>query len=443
MTASLMEGWNAALKARRLVCIGVGRVRSGMSRDATLAGVARRGLPCKVLNSLRLDMSTRLHTLHAAGQSLWLDYIDRTMLSNGDLARRISEDALTGMTSNPTIFEKALAEGVAYDAQVASLPTAFSDRDVFEAVASTDVRDACDRFRSVYDATHAVDGYVSLEVSPELARDADGTVAEAIKLWALVDRPNLMIKVPGTPEGANAVRRLIAAGINVNVTLLFAIDAHARVIDAYVGGLEDRAAAGHAIDRIASVASFFVSRVDSAIDKKLDTMAAADAANADALRALKGKAAIANAKLAYRLFTQSFAGSRWATLSAQGARVQRPLWASTSTKSAAYRDVIYVEELVGTDTVNTLPPATLEAFRDHGETLPQSVASDLDGATRTLAALEAFGISLAAVTDTLLAEGVASFEQSFVTLLAGIARKRAALTEPASPASGVTAVVSH
>ena len=390
-------------------------------------------------------MSTRLHTLHAAGQSLWLDYIDRTMLSNGDLARRISEDALTGMTSNPTIFEKALAEGVAYDAQVASLPASMSDREVFEAVASTDVREACDRFRSVYDATHAVDGYVSLEVSPDLARDADGTVSEAMKLWALVDRPNLMIKVPGTPEGATAVRRLIAAGINVNVTLLFAIDAHARVIEAYIGGLEDRAAAGHAIDRIASVASFFVSRVDSAIDKKLDTMAAADAANAnaDALRALKGKAAIANAKLAYRLFTQAFAGARWAALSAKGARVQRPLWASTSTKSAAYRDVIYVEELVGTDTVNTLPPATLEAFRDHGETRPQSVASDLDGATRALAALEAFGISLAAVTDTLLAEGLASFEHSFVTLLAGIARKRAALGQPASLASGVTAVVSH
>lgn len=388
-------------------------------------------------------MSTRLHTLHAAGQSLWLDYIDRVMLSNGDLARRISEDALTGMTSNPTIFEKALAEGVAYDAQVASLPASLSDREVFEAVAATDVRDACDKFRPVYDATHAVDGYVSLEVSPDLARDADGTVTEAMKLWALVDRPNLMIKVPGTPEGANAVRRLIAAGVNVNVTLLFAIDAHARVIEAYIAGLEDRAATGQPIDRIASVASFFVSRVDSAIDKKLDTMAAADAANADALRALKGKAAIANAKLAYQLFTETFAGPRWAALAAKGARVQRPLWASTSTKSAAYRDVIYVEELVGTDTVNTLPPATLEAFRDHGETRPQSVTTGLEEAKRALSALEAFGISLAQVTDTLLVEGLASFEQSFVTLLAGIARKRAALGQSDSLASGVTAVASH
>ncbi len=388
-------------------------------------------------------MSTRLHTLHAAGQSLWLDYIDRAMLSNGDLARRISEDALTGMTSNPTIFEKALADGVSYDAQVASLPSTFTDREVFESVAATDVRDACDRFRSVYDATHAVDGYVSLEVSPDLARDTEGTVTEALKLWALVDRPNLMIKVPGTPEGADAVRRLIAAGVNVNVTLLFAIDAHATVIESYLAGLEERAVAGRPIDRIASVASFFVSRVDSAIDKTLDAMAAADATNADALRALKGKAAIANAKLAYRLFTEAFAGPRWAPLAAKGAHVQRPLWASTSTKNPSYRDVIYVEALVGPDTVNTLPPATLEAFRDHGETRAASVTADLEGATRALEALEARGVSLAAVTDTLLAEGLASFEQSFVTLLAGIARKRAALGQSASPASGVTAVVSH
>jgi len=372
-----------------------------------------------------------------------LDYIDRAMLSNGDLARRIREDALTGMTSNPTIFEKALAEGVAYDAQVASLPAAFSDRDVFEAVAATDVRDACDRFRSVYDATQAVDGYVSLEVSPDLARDAEGTVTEALKLWALVDRPNLMIKVPGTPEGAQAVRRLIAAGLNINVTLLFAVDAHARVIEAYIAGLEERAAAGHPIDRIASVASFFISRVDSAIDKKLDALAAADRANGDALRALKGQAAIANAKLAYRLFTDSFAGPRWGALAATGARVQRPLWASTSTKSAAYRDVLYVEELIGPDTVNTLPPATLEAFRDHGEVRPLSVAGNLDGASTLLAALETHGVSMDAVTDTLLTEGLASFEQSFVTLLAGIARKRASLAGSTSHAFGVPAVATH
>jgi transaldolase len=382
-------------------------------------------------------MSTRLHTLHAAGQSLWLDYIDRTMLGNGDLTRRIREDELTGMTSNPTIFEKALAEGSAYDAQLRQLSADLSDRQAFEMVATTDVRNACDAFRGVYDSTKGVDGYVSLEVAPDLARDAAGTVAEAKHLWQVVDRPNLMIKVPGTPEGAVAIRELIAAGINVNVTLLFAIEAHAKVIDAYIEGLEQRAAAGLPIDRIASVASFFVSRVDSAIDKQLETMAIADESKASALRALQGKAAIANAKLAYRLFTASFSGARWNALSARGARVQRPLWASTSTKNPAYRDVIYVEELIGPDTVNTLPPATLEAFRDHGE-VRQSVTTDVGGAERTLAALEAAGVSLEAVTDKLLVEGLASFEQSFVTLLAGLARKRASLASAAAPV-GATA----
>lgn len=371
-------------------------------------------------------MSTRLHALHNAGQSLWLDYIDRVMLANGDLTRRIAEDALTGMTSNPTIFEKALAEGAAYDEQLATVDTAASDREAFFTLAATDVRNACDAFLGVYERTAAVDGYVSLEVSPDLARDAAGTVAEARRLWAIVDRPNLMIKVPGTVEGAEAIRQLIADGINVNVTLLFAVEAHARVIEAYLAGLEQRAAAGLPIDRIASVASFFVSRVDSAIDKQLGQMAAADASRAGTLLALQGKAAIANAKLAYRLFSASFSGSRWDALAARGARVQRPLWASTSTKNPAYRDVIYVEELIGPDTVNTLPPATLEAFRDHGE-VRQSVTEGVAEAERTLAALEANGVALQQVTDTLLAEGLASFEQSFVTLLAGLARKRAAL----------------
>jgi transaldolase len=372
-------------------------------------------------------MSTRLHALHAAGQSLWLDYIDRAMLRNGDLARRIREDALTGMTSNPTIFEKALAEGDAYDAQLAALPAGLDDRDAFFALAASDVRDACDAFRGVYDATQAVDGYVSLEVSPDLARDAAGTVAEARRLWAAVDRPNLMIKVPGTVEGAEAIRQLITDGINVNVTLLFALDAHARVIEAYVAGLEARVAAGLPVDRIASVASFFISRVDSAVDKALAGRGAALPEQAAACAALQGKAAIANARLAYRLVQQAFAGPRWEPLAAAGARLQRPLWASTSTKNPAYRDVLYVEELVGPDTVNTLPPATLEAFRDHGEVRPGSVTEAVDGALGTLAALEAHGIALAEVTDTLLREGLAAFELSFVTLLAGLRAKRAAL----------------
>lgn len=383
-------------------------------------------------------MSNRLHALHAIGQSLWLDYIDRTMLANGDLERRIREDALMGMTSNPTIFEKALAEGSSYDAQLATVATNTSDRDAFELVATTDVRNACDKFRGVYDATNGVDGYVSLEVAPDLALDAERTVAEARKLWAIVDRPNLMIKVPGTPEGAEAIRRLIADGINVNVTLLFSIDAHERVAEAFIKGLEDRAAAGKSVSKIASVASFFVSRVDSTIDKQLDTMAAAekDDARKSALLALRGKAAIANAKLAYRLFTQKFSGARWDALSSKGALAQRPLWASTSTKNPSYRDVIYVEELAGPDTVNTLPPATLEAFRDHGEA---RVAVDVgvDEAERVLAQLEAHGVSLKKVTDQLLKEGLASFEQSFVTLQAGLERKRAALRADSSKGANV------
>ncbi len=381
-------------------------------------------------------MSNRLQALHAIGQSLWLDYIDRTMLANGDLERRIREDFLTGMTSNPTIFEKALAEGNAYDAQLAALPANTSSRDAFELVATTDVRSACDKFRGVYEATNGADGFVSLEVPPDLAGDADQTVSEAKKLWAVVDRPNLMIKVPGTVEGADAIRRLIADGINVNVTLLFAIDAHARVIEAFIKGLEERSASGKSIAKISSVASFFVSRVDSAIDKQLNTLASTetDSSRKAALLALRGKAAIANAKLAYRLFTNSFSGARWDALSSKGALVQRPLWASTSTKNPDYRDVIYVEELAGPNTVNTLPPATIEAFRDHGEA---RVAVDVgvDEAERIIAQLEVHGISLKSVTDKLLHDGVASFEQSFVTLQAGLERKRAALSASSTGAT--------
>lgn len=386
-------------------------------------------------------MSTRLHKLHAAGQSLWLDYIDREMLDNGDLARRIRDDALTGMTSNPSIFEKALAEGTAYDPQLRSLPASVTDLEAFDTVATTDVRRACDAFRAVYDETDGADGFVSIEVSPDLAHDTAGTVAEAHRLWNIVNRPNLMVKVPGTVEGAAAVQSLIADGINVNITLLFAIDAHARVIEAYIAGLEQRVAAGSAINRIASVASFFVSRVDSAIDKQLDAMIKDHRGDAEALKALMGKAAIANAKMAYRLFTTSFQGARWQALTAEGARVQRPLWASTSTKNPTYRDVMYVEELIGANTVNTLPPATLEAFRDHGEVRESSVTANLAEADRTLAALESAGVSLQAVTDRLLTEGLASFEKSMLTLVAGLSDKRQQLASPHS--AGVSAIAGN
>lgn len=371
-------------------------------------------------------MTTRLHALRDAGTAPWLDYIERSMLHSGELARRIRDDALMGMTSNPTIFEKALADGSAYDAELSSLPVDWSARACFERLATTDVQDACDAFAEVYARTNAGDGYVSLEVGPDLAHDAAGTVAEAHRLWSAVNRPNLMIKVPGTPAGAEAVQQLIADGLNVNVTLLFSIDAHARVIDAYLAGLDARVAAGQPVDRIASVASFFVSRVDAAIDATLAKRAAAEPAHKTALDALLGKAAIANAKLAYRLFTERFSGARWDALAAHGARVQRPLWASTSTKNPAYRDVLYVEALIGPDTVNTLPPATLEAYRDHGET-SRTVDVALAEADAQMIALGALGVDLNAVTDRLLHEGLASFAKSFDTLLSGLTAKRAQL----------------
>ncbi|HUO52669.1 MAG TPA: transaldolase [Gemmatimonadaceae bacterium] len=373
-----------------------------------------------------------LHALHEAGQSIWLDYIDRTLLHSGELERRIADEALTGMTSNPTIFEKALAEGTAYDAQLAAAPAGLSAQERFELVATTDVRDACDRFRAVYERTQGGDGYVSIEVSPASAHDEGATVREAERLWAMVGRPNVMIKVPGTAAGARATRALIARGINVNVTLLFAIEAHGAVIEAYQAGLEDRVRAGLPVDRVASVASFFVSRVDTEIDKRLSAMRAAAAPTAAArIDALMGRAAVANAKLAYALFRERFSGARWSALAAAGARVQRPLWASTSTKNPAYRDVVYVEELIGPDTVNTMPPATLTAFRDHG-VVRRTVDRDLAAERARLAELEAMGIPMRGVTDQLLAEGLASFAKSFDTLIARLDAKSRALAGAAA-----------
>ena len=370
----------------------------------------------------------RLQRLHDAGQSIWLDFIDRTILRNGDLARRIQNDALTGMTSNPTIFEKALAEGTAYDEQLAGAPAGNTAMYLFELVETTDVRDACDIFMPVYRATNGGDGYVSIEVSPGSAHSAADTIAEAHRLWAMVDRPNVMIKVPGTAEGSMAVRALIADGINVNITLLFAIAAHARVIEAYIAGLEDRSRAGKPIDHIASVASFFVSRVDTEIDKRLNVLGeTSDAAAQAVILALRGKAAVANAQLAYKLFLDQFSTPRWATLAAAGARKQRPLWASTSSKNPAYRDVLYVEQLIGPDTVNTMPPATIDAFRDHGETA-RTVDADFAAAQRAIDELAKVGIDMTEVTDKLLAEGLSSFQKSFESLTAGLEKKKALLT---------------
>ena len=376
----------------------------------------------------------RLQELHDAGQSIWLDSIDRRILHDGELDRRIRDDALTGMTSNPTIFQKALASSNAYDEQITEAEEIDAVRDaedrrgltvgqVFYLLETTDVRDACDHFAGVYSSTRGADGYVSIEVSPGVAGSRDATVTEARGLWKTVDRPNVMVKVPGTPEGAPAVRTLIAEGINVNITLLFGIDAHERVIDAYIEGLEERVKKRQPIDGIASVASFFVSRVDTEIDKRLDALIAkAPQPEKERLEMLKGRAAIANAKLAYRLFTQKFAGPRWEALAKQGARVQRPLWASTSTKNPKYRDVMYVEELIGPDTVDTMPPATIDAFRDHG-VVERTVDKKIAAAEGLLKEIEAVGISLKEVTDKLLDDGIASFQKSFDELIAGLEAK--------------------
>ncbi|HJR62891.1 MAG TPA: transaldolase [Gemmatimonadaceae bacterium] len=364
-----------------------------------------------------------LRELHDAGQSIWLDFIDRSLLRSGELERRIARDSLSGMTSNPTIFEKALAEGHEYDEQVAIAAPHHSAWQLFELIETDDVRAACDVFRPVYESASGGDGFVSIEVSPAAANDAESTVAEAHRLWEMVSRPNVMIKVPGTEQGALAVRRLIGDGVNVNITLLFSLDAYARVIEAYLGGLEDRAARGQPLAGIASVASFFVSRVDTEVDRRIDGLLSTSTGDgARRLAALKGRAAVANARLAYALFRARFAGSRWDALATRGARLQRPLWASTSTKNPAYRDVKYVEELIGPDTVNTMPPATLEAFRDHG-VVARTVDADLDEARSVLAELESSGIGMRDVTDKLLVDGIASFRSSFDGLIARLGEK--------------------
>lgn len=372
--------------------------------------------------------NNKLEELHGVGQSIWLDSIDRRILQNGELDKRIRDDALTGMTSNPTIFQKALASGDAYDAQLSEAEEKnLTSWELFELLETTDVRDACDHFAGVFSSSRGSDGYVSIEVSPGVSNSADATVEEAQRLWKTVNRPNVMVKVPGTKEGAVAVRRLIAAGVNVNITLLFAIEAHERVIEAYLAGLEDRVAAGKPIDGIASVASFFVSRVDTEVDKRLDEkIASASQPEKERLALLKGRAAIANAKLAYRLFRQKFSGPRWEKLAKQGARLQRPLWASTSTKNPAYRDVMYVEELIGPDTVDTMPPATIDAFRDHG-VVDRTVDRKVAAAEAVLKEIETAGISIRDVTEKLLVDGIASFQKSFDELIAGLESKMGSL----------------
>ena len=371
----------------------------------------------------------RLKQLEQFGQSVWLDYVRRDLLTGGGLKKLIADDGVKGVTSNPAIFEKAIAEGAEYrDALHAATRSGETDPErIYERVAIGDIAMAADQLADVHEAAGGHDGFVSLEVSPRLAHDTDATVAEAQRLWRAVNRRNLMIKVPATPAGLPAVERLIAEGINVNVTLLFAVDVYREVAQAYRRGLEQRARAGQAVDRVASVASFFVSRIDTAVDGTLERRVA-EAKNIDercTFEALRGKAAIANARLAYAAYLELKAGEPWRALQARGARTQRVLWASTGTKNRAYPDTLYVDELIGPDTVNTMPPATLEAFRHHG-TPQERLMGGPQEASDVMARLAAAGIDMNAVTGQLLDDGVRLFDEAYSRLLAAIQRARRA-----------------
>jgi transaldolase/glucose-6-phosphate isomerase len=369
-----------------------------------------------------------LQKLAAAGQSPWLDFIRRSFIADGSLKKLVDEDGLGGVTSNPSIFEKAMGSGADYDDQFKQLAATgeYDANALYETMAVSDIQHATEVLRPVFDRTEGLDGFVSLEVSPYLALREQDTVAEARRLWAWVDRPNLMVKVPGTTECVPAIRTLIADGININVTLLFSLDAYKQVAEAYIAGLEQRHANGQDISRISSVASFFVSRIDAQIDKKIDERLAAGDAEAAALKAVRGKVAIANAKLAYAWYEEFVAGERWQKLKAAGANPQRLLWASTGTKDKAYSDVLYIEELIGADTVNTMPPATMDAFREHGRVRP-SLTENLAEARHVLAETERLGLDLAGVTKHLVEDGVRLFSEAADSLLLAVAQKRAKL----------------
>ena len=374
-----------------------------------------------------LDKATKnpLQELINYGQSMWLDYIRRDLFTTGKLKQMIADDGLRGMTSNPAIFEKAIADSSLYDDQLKSLASR-SDLDTtarFEHLAIQDIQSAADALRPVYDESKFRDGYVSLEVSPYLARKTQETIDEARRLWKAVQRENVMIKIPGTAEGIPAIRQAIGDGININVTLLFAQDVYEKVAEAYVAGLEDLAARGGNLKKMAGVASFFISRIDSLIDSMLNDKlkATTDANQQELLKSLLGQVAIANGKLTYQSYEKIFSGPRWQALAAKGAQTQRVLWASTSTKNPAYRDVIYVEELIGPDTVNTMPPATIDAFRDHGK-LRNALAEDVAGAAKVMSDLAKAGISMKEVTDKLTNDGVKLFADAFDKLLAAVAK---------------------
>lgn len=357
------------------------------------------------------------------GQSMWLDYIRRDLFTSGKLKQLITEDGLRGMTSNPSIFEKAIGDSSLYDDILHSLASKkdLSTTDIYEQIAIRDIQDAADALRGVYDESKFRDGYVSLEVSPYLALKTQETIDEARRLWKAVKRENVMIKVPGTAQGLPAIRQLIGEGININVTLLFAQEVYEKVAEAYIAGLEDLAGRGGNLKKMASVASFFISRIDTLVDSKIEEKlkATTDSKQQALLKSLLGKVAIANGKLTYERYQNIFSGPRWQALAAKGAQTQRVLWASTSTKNPHYRDVIYVEELIGPDTVNTMPPATIDAFRDHGK-LRNSLTEDVPAATKVMSDLAQVGISIREVTDKLTQDGVKLFADAFDKLLEAV-----------------------
>ena len=364
-------------------------------------------------------MTTKLHKLAEFGQSIWLDYIQRSLIQSGELAEHV-QDGLRGMTSNPAIFEKAIGEGGEYDEQIQKLSLeGKSAREIYEQLAIDDIRMAAGVLRPVYDETKGGDGYVSLEVNPHLAHDKDATVSEARRLFEAVNQPNVMIKVPATAEGLLAIQDLIEAGVNINVTLMFSMAQYDMVAEAYMTALEKRAARVYDIRQIASVASFFVSRIDSKVDKILEAFDTPEA------NALKGKIGIANAKMAYQHFKDTFDGKRWGLLAEKGARLQRVLYGSTSTKNPDYSDVMYVDGLIGPNTVNTVPPKTLEAFLDHG-TIERTLDQDVDVARVQLEQLAKLGVDLDDVTRDLLDEGVEKFVKPYDKLIETIAEKQAA-----------------
>ena len=368
------------------------------------------------------------HELTALGQSVWYDNLNRQLIVSGDLRRMVEEDHVSGGTSNPSIFEKAVGSSDVYDDDVRRLAEQGADvARIFDELTVTDVQVSADVFRPVYDSTRGADGYASLEVAPDLADNTESTISEARRLFQTLDRPNAMIKIPGTPAGLPAIEQCLGEGLNINITLLFGVENYVQVAAAYISALEKRAAAGQPIDSIASVASFFVSRVDTLTDERLEEkMRDAGEGKKLKLRSLLGRAAIANAKIAYERYKQIFSGPRWQALAAKGARTQRCLWASTSTKNPAYRDVMYVEGLIGPQTINTVPQSTLDAFREHGEVAP-TLEEDVADARLTLKVIEEAGVDFRAVTDDLQEQGVKLFCDSYDKARETIRQKRDAL----------------